>query len=516
MKNKIFISVIVLLFISFFVLLTWNSFNAPFERDEGEYAYSAYLMRTGGTPYQDSFLQKPPLIIYTYLLGQEINPIAVWPPRVLAAIFTFLTAILVGLIATKEWGKIAGAFSIFIFLPLIYFPPLTPFSANTEKFMLLPIMALVALLVFYENSQKNWVYILAGFLSVLAIFYKPICLPVIIFIILYYLFKLYKSSSPKTFSVLIKPILLMKISILFTAVILLLPFLNVLPIFFKEVVIFNISYASSFGDPFGNFFNYLSKFLNYWWILLFLLFGLIFEKPKNILYYSALLLISLLCVFSSPIGHYYLMLMPFLALFCGALFSSLLNYFSLNEHQKQITTFFALPVIIFIMIFPFKNQFSLAPKTLEEWVYGTVNPFGESGEVAIHLAQITNPSDTVFVAGSEPQIYYYAERKSKTRFIITYPLNLPTPYQKEYQTELVNDLEKNPPKAIVISQRTMSGLWNEGSPEIFIKYFDNLISQNYKIIGGYVWDNTGGHWQEPINDDLIKNASLLLLDKKIN
>ena len=66
MKNKILSISIVILFISFFVLLNWNSFSAPFERDEGEYAYSAWLLRTGDTPYQDSFLQKPPLIIYTY------------------------------------------------------------------------------------------------------------------------------------------------------------------------------------------------------------------------------------------------------------------------------------------------------------------------------------------------------------------------------------------------------------------------------------------------------------------
>ena len=155
MKKNLIKIIIALLFVFLFALLNWNSFSAPFERDEGEYAYSAWLLRTGDTPYRDSFLQKPPLIIYTYLVGQIISPWAVWPPRVLASIFVFLTAILVGLIAMKEWGRIAGVFSAFIFLPFVGFPPLTPFSANTEKFMILPMVAILALFVYFKDSKKK-------------------------------------------------------------------------------------------------------------------------------------------------------------------------------------------------------------------------------------------------------------------------------------------------------------------------------------------------------------------------
>jgi len=514
MKNKFLTILIAIIFLAFFVLLNWNSFFAPFERDEGEYAYSAWLMRTGGTPYQESFLQKPPLIIYTYALGQIINPIAVWPPRVIGAIFIFWTSILVGLIAFKEWGKIIGVFSAFLFLPLINFPPLTPFAANTEKFMILPMVALLALFIYHKNSQKSWIYILAGLFATLAIFYKPICLPVILFIIIFYLFKLYRSFENPSLTLIIRPILLIGSSTLVTSLLLLIPFLKVWPNFFQEVFTFNLSYASAFANPLSNFFNYLGKFLHYWWILLFLLLGLFFEKPSNFLYYLSLLLISLLTVFSTPIGHYYLTLMPFLALFGGALFNSCLEIFSLTTKQKTTATIIILSIVFFIMLAPFKEQFSLSPQKLSEWVYGTVNPFSESQEVANHLAKITSPKDFVFVAGSEPQIYYYAQRKSSTRFIITYPLNLPTPYQEQFQKELVNDLQKNPPQAIVVSQRAHSGLWNEGSPQIFIEYFMDLASQNYKIVGGYVWDNNGSYWQEPIEADSIQNASLLLLIKK--
>lgn len=48
----------ILAFLSLAVLagaLEWNWFAMPFERDEGEYAYGAWLLREGGVPYRDSF-----------------------------------------------------------------------------------------------------------------------------------------------------------------------------------------------------------------------------------------------------------------------------------------------------------------------------------------------------------------------------------------------------------------------------------------------------------------------------
>ncbi|MCM2339329.1 MAG: glycosyltransferase family 39 protein [Burkholderiales bacterium] len=515
MKNKFLKISLVIIFISFFILFNWNSFSAPFERDEGEYAYSAWLMRTDRIPYQDSFLQKPPLIIYTYLMGQYINPISVWPPRFLASIFTLFTAFLIYLIAKKEWGVHAGIFAVFLFISLVHFPPLTPFAANTEKFMLLPLVSLLALFVYYKDSNKNWPYVLAGISATLAIFYKPISLPVVLFIILFWLFKIYRLDISKKISNLLRPFFLILSSSIILSFILLIPFLKVLPNLFQESIIFNLSYASVFDNPFSNLLKYLGKFLHYWWILLFLLLGFVFEKPKNIFYYFLLLIISILTIFSTPIGHYYLIIMPFLALCCASLFDSLLNSLAKNEKQKTISTIIFLPIILFIMIIPFKEQFSFNPQQLSIWMYGTVNPFSESQEVAKHLKEITKDDDLVFVAGSEPQIYYYAQRKSISRFIITYPLNMPTPYREEYQKELMSEFEKNPPKAIILSTREISNLWDEKSPKIFINYFNDLISKNYNIIGGYVWEtNEKGHWQEPLDPKLLQNASLILLSKK--
>src|SRR5215510_2910887 len=76
----------VLLLAVAFVALRWNTFTSPFERDEGEYAYGAWLMRQGILPYQNAFMQKPPMILYTYFVGESFGG-GVLAPHVLGALF---------------------------------------------------------------------------------------------------------------------------------------------------------------------------------------------------------------------------------------------------------------------------------------------------------------------------------------------------------------------------------------------------------------------------------------------
>ncbi|MCR4280411.1 MAG: hypothetical protein NUV82_03245, partial [Candidatus Komeilibacteria bacterium] len=79
---------LVVLFLIMTTVIYWNSLLMPFERDEGEYAYNAWLLTQEISLYENSFLQKPPAITYVYWLGHKIAPFTVWPPRLLALLFT--------------------------------------------------------------------------------------------------------------------------------------------------------------------------------------------------------------------------------------------------------------------------------------------------------------------------------------------------------------------------------------------------------------------------------------------
>jgi len=168
------------------------------------------------------------------------------------------------------------------------------------------------------------------------------------------------------------------------------------------------------------------------------------------------------------------------------------------------------------MFWKVENQFLLNPQEQSIWIYGNRNPFVESPLVAEKVKEITKNSDKIFVAGSEPQIYYYSKRLSMSRFVITYPLIIDSPVREKYQKEIITEFEKELPKVIVYSNREESGLFNDESPRIFIDYLNKLIETKYFVVGGYFWkDDFNGYW-EKLDNNLEKNnqASLLLYKLK--
>src|SRR2546425_11590041 len=67
-----------------FIVLRWNSYDLPLTRDEGEYGYAAQALKAGLAPYSHAFLQKPPMIVYSYALASCLAPQLFWFPRILA------------------------------------------------------------------------------------------------------------------------------------------------------------------------------------------------------------------------------------------------------------------------------------------------------------------------------------------------------------------------------------------------------------------------------------------------
>lgn len=492
--------------IAFFIFFHFNSLTAPLERDEGEYAYAAMILHQGKLPYQNSFLQKPPLIVYTYYVAQLINNHAVWPPRVMAAIFTFASMILIGLIAKKLWGETAHWITMFLYIPQIMFPVLTPFAVNTEKFMLLPLIGLTTVFIYEKNQPYD--FFIAGILASLTLFYKPISILVITYLLLVWFFQIFKKEKNQL--LLLKRIFAFSFGFFITAFFILAPFLFSKTFFYflENVIIFNFFYPQNFGNPFSNFFNYLSKFIYYWWVLIPLFFIFFLRRPKKFWLIFSLFLISLISVFTSPIGHYYLQTIPFFTLLTTGAIITVADY--LSQKHKIILSIITTVIITFFLIYPIRQQFYLTPQELVVWVYGRVNPFYEAPIVGEKIKKLTTPSDKIFVAGSEPQIYFYSQRQSPTRFVITYPLNLNTPLREKYQKEIILDLKKDLPKIIIVSTKKHSGLWDENSPKIFISFLNKILKEDYRLIGAYVIKEDEEYWSNHPKKEELQLSSFLV------
>ena len=497
-----------------FGLLNWNSFEAPFERDEGGYAYSAWVLRQGDLPYKDAFEQKPPMVIYTYFLGQLLEPVAVWPPRFLAALFLAGTMILMGLVAWKEFegelGGGAGFIAMYLVLPMILFPVLTPFAANTEKFMLLPLLGVLALYVFNRDSRRGSPWFWGGVLSALALFYKPIALTAVSFIFLVWSYELMRGQNGLKF--LFRNLSLALTGFILAAALVFGYFLvrGAGGALWETLVDFNRSYARSFGLSFSQFLSFLAKFWRYRWILFILSAWYCVMRPPRAWFYLGLLFVSVATIFTSPIGHYYILLMPFWALITSAAVADLGRLAQKRLGVKNAAAWITAAVLA-LLLWPMRRQILSTPAQLNQWVYGDVNPFMDSPEVARRVGALTSPGEKIFIAGSEPQIYYYAQRRSIGRFGTTYPLNVPTARREAYQEQAVKDLEENPPPVIVVSRYSDTGLWDPGSPGLFMAHLNALLSRRYSLIGGTVWEGGGKFsWRQPLRPEEVRAAGFLV------
>jgi len=494
-----------LVFVLFLFVLRANSFTAPFERDEGEYAYSAMILRHGSLPYQNSFIQKPPLIIYTYFLSQEIFDDTLWGPRLLAFVSILFTSYFIYKVVDKYFDTKASWVSVFIFAALVSSPINASLAANTEIFMLLPIIVFYWIYLKDGKDNINLYYFLAGTLSAAALFFKPICLYVLVLLYLLWTIRIYKKQVNK----LVEFLLLNLVGFCTASFLFLAPFLGVLNYFWEEVVIFNAYYAKQWGFYLNFFWINLKAMWPSFWIVFSTFIMYLFINTKRKKEILAILFLCLVAVFQTAIRHYYILLTPFLVIAVSQVLVFISQKTFSGAKITLLTTLF-----LFLFLWPVRIGFGLSPEKYGLWVYGSGNPFGESVIVSKKVREVTREEDLIFVAGSEPQIYYYTKRYSPTRFVITYPFIIDTKVRSLYQVEAVTAISKNPPKVIVYSTRDESGLWNNESPRDFINYLDNLIDKSYRVGGAYVWDSYPGRWINNPSDNELNLASLIMYVKK--
>ena len=116
-------------------------------------------------------------------------------------------------------------------------------------------------------------------------------------------------------------------------------------------------------------------------------------------------------------------------------------------------------------------------------IYG-LNPFSESLEIAQYIRDNTKKEDTVAVLGSEPQIYFYSQRKSATRHLYMYPLMEKHVYARKMQDEMIREIEGAQPKFVVMVK--IGGTWVSARPNFSTALKDwaqGYLNREYEIDG---------------------------------
>ena len=496
-----------------FLLLRWNSFTMPFERDEGEYSYSAWLMRQGVMPYEHAFMQKPPMIIYTYMLAQAVSEDSLVPPRVLSALATALSTILVGFIVSRGHGRAAGLSAMYLMTPMMALRRLDPMAANTEVFMNVFLLSCLALYAWKEERATRLHWFAAGVSAAIAVLYKPIALPLLAFIFCAWSAETYRHT--RNARSVARSLLAAVSGFLLAGAIALGPFLirDLGRSLWECAVLYNAYFAFA-NEPAQNMFQYLLDLLSWnFYLVAALLLWFFVKRPARWWLYGGALIAAVLSLLRAAQGHYYVMAVPFIAIVCAVslagVFAQFPRFFTRRHAAKTAS---ATAIIVLALCWPLCHQVAMSPEQLCDWFYSPGNPFVEARTVADHVAGLSSASDRVFVAGSEPEILYYAKRRSSSRFITMYPLMIATPLAAAYQEEAVRELQNDPPEVIVFAETRMSWFRQSGSPPKLTDFLDRFIITRYRLAGGIRLK--GKEWRDTLARDELVNCSVLVFQRR--
>jgi hypothetical protein len=494
-------------------LAQWNWFAAPLNRDEGEYAYSAWRMANGGVPYREAFLQKPPMILYTYWLAQRISETASWPVRVAAFLFVAGTMGVVGWIAKRECGTRCAWAAMALFVPMASFPFLGCIPANTEKFMNLPMLAALALPLHGRGGARPWAWAAAGACAALALLYKPICLPILAFAFAVWLVETFRKHGLRRAGMQVLAMasgggLAGAGALAFFAA------HGALGDLWEAAVAFNQAYAGFSGWALDVTLRRAWNFLRVWSPAVLLALACLASGSSRKGYWLGLFAIAMGVANLDQNSHYFIMAIPLWALVAAFGLDSVAQRLSRRWRRNWHAALTAVAAVV--LFWPIAPVAGMAPRDLSSFFHRG-NPFVESAEVARRVAERTRPGDPVFVAGSEPQILFHAKRRSSTRFVIAYPLTLPTRYQPAFQQEVLDALRRDPPEVVVWAASPASWFSGTCPPDRharFLQELQALLETSYQRVGGYVWINGQGTWREPLEDPERPSASLVVYARK--
>jgi 4-amino-4-deoxy-L-arabinose transferase-like glycosyltransferase len=200
-------------------------------------------------------------------------------------------------------------------------------------------------------------------------------------------------------------------------------------------------------------------------------------------FFFAFLLFSFLCVCPGLYfrQHYFIVFLP-----CVAILTGIGAAWLLRLIWPLPAGWLATLIPAAALLFPVWQQqdyyFRWSPETACRQIY-MGNPFIESTVIADYLKKHTQPGDRIAVIGSEPQIFFYADRISATGYIYTYALMESHPFAVKMQQDMIRQIETQKPEYIVLVNVSLSWLARPDSNFDILKWAGQYTAANYYPVG---------------------------------
>jgi hypothetical protein len=184
--------------------------------------------------------------------------------------------------------------------------------------------------------------------------------------------------------------------------------------------------------------------------------------------------------------HYFVLMLPAVGMLIGL---GIVEARQLLKNSKTSAFLSHLPTALFFVVWVsilFADRFYLFQATPDQAVAMIYpgNPFCEAVPVADYIKNHSAPDSRIAVLGSEPEIYFYAHRRSATGHVSTYILMKRRPYSHDMQEEMIREIKAAGPEYIVIIYIDVS--WNAPYQDVdwtLLAAMTQYVKDHYTLVG---------------------------------
>ena len=484
--------------------------DLPLERDEGEYAYAGQLILHGIPPYKLLYNMKWPGTYAMYaalmgIFGETISGI-----RLGMIVITSATAVCLYFLTARMFGRVAGVVAAAAELLLsITLASMGPYGHATH---FVALFAVAGLMLIVHQRPSIWSAFGAGALLALAALMKQPGMFFAFFAAVWLLTsKRVKDTAALAGGAAITGAL--TLAILAIAGV------------FDKFELWTIHYARQYvsqltlADGAELFKRNFSAIYSYspllWWIALAGL-VLLFTDAIARKHWTFVLGFTIAAALATSPGlyfrpHYFIVLFPAIAMLNGVAVSAASRLIPWRAAAAAAWTV----AFIISVAQQWPTLMKMDSLSITHLRYGA-NPFLEAIDVANYIKEHSKPEDRVAVVGSEPEIYFYSERKSATGYIYTYPLMEHQSFAHHMQQEMIAEIEQAKPKYIVTVSVPMSWLARDDSDRTIFEWSEKYVSANYVLdgIADLLPSGTEYHWGAEALQYTPRTANVLMVFRR--
>ncbi len=496
--------------------------DLPLERDEGEYAYAGQLILEGHVPYGDVDNMKLPGTYYAYalimaLFGQTPRGIHLG-----LALWTTASALLLFALGRRLLDPLAGAFAAAFFAILSASFSVLGLAGHATHFVVLPAMA-GCWGILWPGRRERLGLAAAGLAFGLAFLMKQQAAAFALFGLLFVLWKSrgdgWRSAATKG------SVFSLGVAAPYVLLCAYLAAKGVFPNFWfwtvtyarDYVAVVPLSYA---GRIFVENFAEVTSWNAGAWAMAAAGAVIFFVRGRDReakVFLAGLAVFSFLAVCPGFFfrSHYFIVMLPAVGLLAGAGAAALPAPEAAGGRLGRARGAWAAVSVAALAIGIVAwgaPLFAWDTTRVSRACYGT-NLFPESIEVARYIEANSSPSDRIAVLGSEPQIYFYAHRRSAARYLYAYALMESHPYSGRLQDQVIREIEAARPRFIVLVRVGVSWLARPESDKRIMTWMDSYLPLHYdvtglaRMVGGgptqYIWGQEAAAAAPGGRDDVV-------------